>query len=198
MRIIAGEFKGRTLAAPKGIATRPTTDRVRESLMSAIGSARGGFDDAVVLDAFAGSGALGLEALSRGAASVHFYEINASALRTLSANVAALQVLPAVAIVHRCDVLKAPPTRQQQPFDLVFLDPPYALETKSVRGLIAALDAAAALADDALICYEHDKAYAIDLDSDDGSAVFSSHFDIISHKVYGDTAIDILRKEPIS
>ena len=67
MRIVAGEFKGRRLQAPKGQNTRPTTDRVRESLMSALASARGGFDGAVVLDAFAGSGALGLEALSRGA-----------------------------------------------------------------------------------------------------------------------------------
>ena len=68
MRIIAGEFRGRRLEAPKGQGTRPTTDRVRESLMSALNSARGGFEDAVVLDAFAGSGGLGMESLSRGAA----------------------------------------------------------------------------------------------------------------------------------
>ena len=61
MRIIAGEFRGRRLEAPKGQGTRPTTDRVRESLMSALNSARGGFEDAVVLDAFAGSGGLGME-----------------------------------------------------------------------------------------------------------------------------------------
>ena len=72
MRIIAGEFRGRTLLAPKGDGTRPTTDRVRESVMSTVFSARGGFEDAMVLDAFAGSGALGLEALSRGAARAVF------------------------------------------------------------------------------------------------------------------------------
>ncbi len=74
MRIIAGEWRGRPLAAPKGTDTRPTTDRVRESLMSALASERGGFEGAVVLDAFAGSGALGLEALSRGASCAHFFE----------------------------------------------------------------------------------------------------------------------------
>ena len=92
MRIIAGEYRGRRLQAPKGDATRPTTDRVRESLMSALSSARGGFEGAVVLDAFAGSGALGLEALSRGAASAHFFEKDGVALRALCANVEALGV----------------------------------------------------------------------------------------------------------
>ena len=87
MRIIAGEFRGRTLKAPKGEGTRPTTDRVREAMMSTVHSARGGFDDAVVLDAFAGSGALGLEALSRGARSVQFCERGGEALRALNANV---------------------------------------------------------------------------------------------------------------
>ena len=87
MWIIAGEFRGRTLKAPKGEGTRPTTDRVREAMMSTVHSARGGFDDAVVLDAFAGSGALGLEALSRGARSVQFCERGGEALRALNANV---------------------------------------------------------------------------------------------------------------
>ena len=86
MRIIAGAWRGRPIVAPKGEGTRPTTDRVREAVMSAVSSARGGFDDAVVLDAFAGSGALGLEALSRGAASAHFYEVEGAALRALRAN----------------------------------------------------------------------------------------------------------------
>ncbi len=84
VRIIAGEHRGRRLEAPKGDGTRPTIDRVRESLMSALASARGGFDDAVVLDAFAGSGALGLEALSRGAACACFCEKDASAASALA------------------------------------------------------------------------------------------------------------------
>ncbi|MDR2721456.1 MAG: RsmD family RNA methyltransferase, partial [Coriobacteriaceae bacterium] len=76
MRIVAGEYKGRVLKAPSGQTARPTTDRVREALMSVLISARGTLDGAVVLDAFAGSGALGLEALSRGAAHVSFCEKN--------------------------------------------------------------------------------------------------------------------------
>ena len=80
VRIIAGEFKGRVLRAPKGSNTRPTTDRVREALFSALSSARGGFEGAVVLDAFAGSGALSLEALSRGAACAHLFERDRAAL----------------------------------------------------------------------------------------------------------------------
>ena len=72
MRIIAGEYRGRVIKAPKGDGTRPPTDRVRESLMSALASARGGLEGAVVLDACAGAGALGLEARSRGAASACF------------------------------------------------------------------------------------------------------------------------------
>ena len=73
MRIIAGQWRGRTIFAPQGDTTRPTTDRVRESLMSSLASARGGFEGAIVLDAFAGSGALGLEALSRGASFAQFF-----------------------------------------------------------------------------------------------------------------------------
>ena len=90
MRIIAGEFRGRTIKAPKGEGTRPTTDRVRESLMSSVNSARGGFEGAVVLDAFAGSGALGLEALSRGAANARFCERDGAAFKVVCANVEAV------------------------------------------------------------------------------------------------------------
>ena len=86
MRIIAGEYRGRRLEAPKGQGTRPTTDRVRESLMSAIHSARGGFEDARVLDAFAGSGALACEALSRGAASAVLCERDRDAAATIERN----------------------------------------------------------------------------------------------------------------
>ena len=109
MRIIAGEFRGRTLKAPKGEGTRPTTDRVREAMMSTVHSARGGFDDAVVLDAFAGSGALGLEALSRGARSVQFCERGGEALRALNANVRLLGLDARRARVRKGDVLKEVP-----------------------------------------------------------------------------------------
>ena len=99
MRIIAGEFRGRTLLAPKGDGTRPTTDRVRESVMSTVFSARGGFEDAMVLDAFAGSGALGLEALSRGAARAVFYERAPEAVKVLQKNVEKMGLEPRRATV---------------------------------------------------------------------------------------------------
>ena len=149
MRIIAGEYRGRRLQAPKGDATRPTTDRVRESLMSALSSARGGFEGAVVLDAFAGSGALGLEALLRGAASAHFFEKDGVALRALCANVEALGVptlgAGARARLHRADVLERPPVWARPPFDLVLLDPPYALPAESALSMVAVLAGAGRL-----------------------------------------------------
>ena len=154
MRIIAGEFRGRTLKAPKGEGTRPTTDRVREAMMSTVHSARGGFDDAVVLDAFAGSGALGLEALSRGARSVQFCERGGEALRALNANVRLLGLDARRARVRKGDVLKDVPYARP-PFDLVFLDPPYACAAAEVLGLVVALRTRAALSDDAIVVYEH-------------------------------------------
>ena len=91
MRIIAGEFRGRKLDAPKGDGTRPTTDRVRESLMSALVSLRDGLDGAVVLDAFAGSGALSLEALSRGADTAVLCERDRDAAAVIERNITTLQ-----------------------------------------------------------------------------------------------------------
>ena len=125
MRIISGEFRSRVLKVPKGEGTRPTTDRVREALMSAVNSARGGFDGAVVLDAFAGSGALGFEALSRGAAQVHFFERDGAALRVIEGNARTLSLPETRVRVQKRDVLKTPPLHTCSPFDLVFLDPPY-------------------------------------------------------------------------
>ncbi|MAC11937.1 MAG: 16S rRNA (guanine(966)-N(2))-methyltransferase RsmD, partial [Sphingorhabdus sp.] len=90
MRIISGQYRGRKLAAPKGDATRPTADRTREALFSMLTSRLGSFDDLAVLDLFSGSGALGLEALSRGAASCLFVEQDRAALDALKANIAAL------------------------------------------------------------------------------------------------------------
>ena len=122
MRIIAGEWRGRQLRAPEGENTRPTADRTRETLFSMLASRLGSFEGLAVMDLFAGSGALGLEALSRGAAHCLFAEQDANALRSLRANRAALKAQ------ERCDVRAGSvmafgsATRQ---FDLVLLDPPY-------------------------------------------------------------------------
>ena len=190
MRIIAGEFRGRRLDAPKGDGTRPTTDRVRESLMSAVHSARGGFDDARVLDAFAGSGALGMEALSRGAASAVLCERDRGAADVVERNLRTLGLGRDRARLVRGDVLKRPPAPMAAPFDLVFLDPPYALAPAEVFGLIARLDEACSLTSDVIVSYEHDG-------SDDGAVgalAAEAGWAIASHRRFGDTAIDLLER----
>ena len=121
MRIVAGEFGGRRLAVPKDARVRPTADRVREAWMSILAGALPG---ARVLDLYAGSGALGLEALSRGAESVTFVELNPPSLRALETNVAALGVGDRVT-VQRGDALRYAERLGAEAFDLALADPPY-------------------------------------------------------------------------
>jgi 16S rRNA (guanine966-N2)-methyltransferase len=122
MRIIAGDWRGRPLQAPAGQGTRPTADRTRETLFSMLTSRIGSFEGLRVADLYAGSGALGLEALSRGAAHATFVETDAKALAVIRANIAALEA------GDRSDVrpISAASLPPAQPFDLVFADPPYA------------------------------------------------------------------------
>lgn len=123
MRIIGGAFRGTPLLAPRGRATRPPLDRQRETIFNVVGPRVRG---ARVLDVFAGSGSFGLEALSRGAASASFVETGRPALRALDANIATLDVEDRVT-VHRTDALRlASADDLGGPFDIVFLDPPYA------------------------------------------------------------------------
>ncbi|RHW16329.1 16S rRNA (guanine(966)-N(2))-methyltransferase RsmD [Sphingomonas gilva] len=121
MRIIAGTHRGRPILAPKGDSTRPTADRVREALFSMLASRIGDFAGLSVLDLFAGSGALGLEALSRGAAHCTFVEQDKAALDALKANIARL-ALPG-AEVRATSVLALGPAAR--PYDLILADPPY-------------------------------------------------------------------------
>jgi 16S rRNA (guanine966-N2)-methyltransferase len=122
MRVIAGDWRGRPLAAPQGDTTRPTADRTRETLFSMLTSRLGAFEGLAVGDLFAGSGALGIEALSRGAASALFVEQDAAALTAIRAN---LRLLDADkrATVRSGSVMALGPARA--PLDLVLLDPPY-------------------------------------------------------------------------
>ncbi|WP_437966849.1 16S rRNA (guanine(966)-N(2))-methyltransferase RsmD [Sorangium sp. So ce260] len=122
MRVIAGRLGGRRLAAPRGEGTRPTADRVREALFSSLGDVTG----ALVCDIYAGTGALGIEALSRGARRAVFVESGRPALATLRENLAALGLAEATRVVplpveRALDLL-----RDEGPFDLALLDPPYA------------------------------------------------------------------------
>ncbi len=125
MRIIAGAWRGRVLAAPLGAATRPTAQRMRQAvfdmLMHAPWGGRALLDGAHVLDGFAGTGALGLEALSRGAARATFIEQDRAALDTLGTNVAACRAQAACRVIA-ADIRRPPPGNGQA---LVFLDPPY-------------------------------------------------------------------------
>jgi len=120
LRIISGTLGGRFIKAPKGVATRPTASRVREAWFSALGDR---VQDAAVVDLFAGSGALGIEALSRGARHVHFVESHARTLETLRRNLLALSLEDRSTVVRR-DVLWFV-DRIAEPFDLAFADPPY-------------------------------------------------------------------------
>jgi 16S rRNA (guanine966-N2)-methyltransferase len=120
MRIIAGKWRGRPIDSPPGLATRPTADRVRETLFSMLASRLGSFEELRVADLFAGSGALGFEALSRGGRSVTFVENDAKAAATIRRNSdrlgASVQVLTGSALA----------LPRSEPFDLIFADPPYA------------------------------------------------------------------------
>ncbi len=122
MRIIAGEWRRRPIAAPAGDTTRPTADRTRETLFSMLVSRLGSFEDLAVADLFAGSGALGLEALSRGAARAVFVEQDAAALRSLRTNIASFRA-QSLCDVRATSVMSLGPV--SEPVDLVMMDPPY-------------------------------------------------------------------------
>jgi len=145
VRIIAGELGGRRLVAPEGDVTRPMLDRVREAVFARI---EDHLDGARVLDLFAGSGSLGLEALSRGAAHVRFVERGAAALAALSRNVDELDVKARVRI-WRGDALKSEswrdPRKDEARYDLAFFDPPYKLVTNpdTSPALVRALESLA-------------------------------------------------------
>lgn len=119
MRIIGGQWRARTIEAPPGQSTRPTSDRLRETLFSMLASRLGEFDELRVADLFAGSGALGLEALSRGAASATFVESDAGAAAAIRRNAAKLG---ASVTILGGSALALP---RSEPFDLIFADPPY-------------------------------------------------------------------------
>lgn len=122
MRIIAGDWRGRKLTAPKGDATRPTADRTRETLFSMLTSRLGSFEDLRVADLFAGSGALGLEALSRGAAHCLFVEQERAALDAIRTNIATLDARTRITVESGSVMgLRA----AKEPIDLMLLDPPY-------------------------------------------------------------------------
>ena len=186
MRIVAGDWRGRTIEAPSGETTRPTTDRVREALFSSLFSLLGGFEGSIVLDAFAGSGALGLEALSRGAARAVFYESDANTAESCRRNIRKLGADRDRATCVQRDVLKTPPSAQEPPFDLVFLDPPYRYDPSDVLGFVRGL-VDAGVAREAVFVYEHAKNTTQEV----AAAIAESGFEIISSRKYGKTGITV-------
>lgn len=147
-RIIAGSWGGRRLATPPGDGTRPTSDRVRESMFASLNSLLGGFDGVRVLDLYAGSGALGLEAVSRGAEHADLVESDARAAKVIARNIADLG---ASASVHRTTAQRFV-ANEVGPWDLVLIDPPYAVPTADVAALVAELRSA--LSEDAVVVVE--------------------------------------------
>ena len=194
VRVVAGEFRGRTIDAPKGEHTRPTIDRVREALMSSLYSLMGGFEGKSVLDAFAGSGALGIEALSRGAAHVDFYDTDKDALRVIEANIKRCGLTRDKVRVCKADVMKAfgedgyaDQSVYNGGYDLVFLDPPYALGPEATIDLVMRMHECGALNYDAVIAYEYAQK--------DAEAVkqAASALEIMGAKKYGKTGVALLR-----
>jgi 16S rRNA (guanine966-N2)-methyltransferase len=160
MRITGGRYRSRTLEAPRGDATRPTSDRVREALFAILGS-NGGLAGARVLDLYAGTGALAFEALSRGAAEAVLVEPARAALRVIQANARSLAVEALVKVVPTTVERAGTAVLAAGPFDLVFADPPYADITsgEAPRAIEALLRAPAGLLTaEATLVLEHGKA----------------------------------------
>jgi 16S rRNA (guanine966-N2)-methyltransferase len=181
MRVIAGRLGGRRLKAPAGARTRPTAERVREALFAMLEDVA----EARVLDLFAGSGALGIEALSRGAASAVFVERDAAALRALRENLTALGLGRDVAEVRRGDAIRALHSahRRGENYDLVFIDPPYARAQDLGARLGAGL--APLLSPGARVVLESGRRAPLEL-----------ALAIERQRRYGDTSITIHRHDP--
>ena len=176
MRVVAGTWRGRTLVAPKGDATRPTADRTREALFSMLTSRLGSFEGLAVADLFAGSGGLGIEALSRGAGSCLFVEQDGAALDALRANLA---TLGARGDVRAASVLALGPA--PAPLDLVMMDPPYGLGAGAV-----ALDKLARLG-------WTGPASWISIETASDEAVAVAGFAIDAERVHGKARLTLLR-----
>jgi len=184
MRIVGGRLRGRTIEAPKSHAIRPTLDRLRESLFNILAHGYGDpVTDARVLDLFAGTGALGLEAMSRGAAFALFVDDGAEARALIRGNVEA-RGLGGVTKIFRRDATKLGTAHPNEPFSLVFLDPPYGRQR--AEKAIASAGEGGWLAPDALIVVEEET----------GAFASPAGFAELERRAYDDTELIFLRRVP--
>ena len=156
-RIIGGAARGRRLRTPAGTSTRPTADRVREALFSALESELGTMSGLRVLDLFAGSGAVGLEARSRGASSVVLVEADRPTAAVIRANAEDLAFDQVEVVMSKAERWVESAAASPLRFDVVYVDPPYAMSSEQVAGLLERLSATGRLADDALVVVERSR-----------------------------------------
>lgn len=176
MRIIAGKWRGRPLLAPAGATTRPTADRTRETLFSMLTSRLGSFDDLRVADLYAGSGALGFEALSRGAATALFVETDSAARKAIERN---SQTFSVSIELLATSAERLPP---RQPFDLVLADPPYG--EGSGTKIAHAVTAAGWLAQGGILAIETQR----------GDSVDASQYELLAERDTGRARLTLLRR----
>lgn len=188
LRIIGGIYKKKRLLSVPGSDTRPTTDRLRETIFNIISSDIRG---AAVLDLFAGTGAMGLEALSRGASSCVFIENSSQALTVIRKNCMSCSSLSGRIDIKACDITRGLSCLKNpvQPFSIVFIDPPYG--QNMLNNTFISLSETESLADDALIVVEHHV--------DDLNFILPDSFNIIDQRKYGRSALTFLQnKKPVT
>ena len=176
MRVVAGRVKGHNLKAPPGMETRPTSDKVREAIFDILGDV---FDAEPVLDLFAGTGALGIEALSRGASRAVFVERRGAACQVIRSN------LRHTRLEAEASVLCMPVERAihllEEPFGLILLDPPYAYP--NLHGIMSIVGGARVLDDNSIVVFEHSPRFSV-----------KHRYGLLAlqrQKIYGDTAVSI-------
>ena len=182
MRIIAGTLKGRVLKAPKGNRTRPTADRVKEALFSILGV----LDERNVLDLYAGTGALGIEALSRGARRAIFVEASHESMKCLMDNLRGLNLTDRSRAIHSPVERARNEIARNSPFDLVFCDPPWS-KTVAVWELLVKTEVAQYLAPEGLLVLEHPATEGVNTEH-------WRELGLVLTRAWGDSAITILQK----
>lgn len=186
MRVAGGTWRGRALKAPEGRDTRPTQDRTRQAIGSMVESAFGlDLAGLSVLDAFAGSGAVGIELLSRGARHATFLETDRKALAALKGNLQSLGAGRAASVVAGAAENHARRRLPGAPFDVVFLDPPYALDPALSASVLGALEETGQLAGGLLVVHQRDV-------SADPLAV--DGFELYRTKKHGGSVVELLRR----